>query len=399
MLMLRKAVVAMILGSFLLTFPLPVQAAIAPQFDDRANFSEGLAAVKLNGKWGYIDNAGKWAIKPQYTEENGFDELNKAGNLAFIENRAPIKMQGKWGFLSRTGEVAIAPQYDEVQPFSEGLAAVAVNKKWGYVDGSGQMVITPQFDFGGPFKEGIALIMIDKGTATGWSPFIGMTKKARRDYVYVDKTGRVVIAGPYNDVYPSDWQHAIFSGPVPKRSAALVAVKHSSFSEGLAGTRTKAGVPIYIDKQGRQVLEFGKQIAGLFPFQNDRAYLQDENGKILVIDKTGKVIVGPQYREIGAFSSDGLAAAAENKNEYGYVNKSYRYMILPRFAEAGAFFAGMAPVKVDERWRYIDTTGKYVNTLQFEGATDFRADVAFVKLRGKYALIDKQFESITVSAQ
>ncbi|MBQ3244685.1 MAG: WG repeat-containing protein [Bacteroidaceae bacterium] len=30
------------------------------KYDDIYNFSEGLAAVCLNDKWGYIDNAGKW---------------------------------------------------------------------------------------------------------------------------------------------------------------------------------------------------------------------------------------------------------------------------------------------------------------------------------------------------
>jgi len=252
--MVMKTIRLLFLGILLSTIAQPAQAAIVPQFDGVSTFSEGLAAVDVNGKWGFIDNAGNWAIKPKYTVENGFDELNQVGELVFVENCLPIKKDGKWGFINRSGEIIVAPTYDDVRPFSEGLAAVSLNKKWGYVDATGQMVITPQFDACGPFKEGLALVTIDKGTATGWNPFIGLTKRAVRDYVYVDKTGKVAIPGTFDDIFPSQWQQAIISGGIPRQSAALLAAKHSSFSEGLAATRTKAGVLTFIDKQGQSVL-------------------------------------------------------------------------------------------------------------------------------------------------
>jgi len=377
-----------------LTFPLPAQAAIIPQFDDIANFSEGLAAVKMSGKWGFIDNTGNWVLKPQYTEESGFDELNSAGELFFAENMVPVKKQGKWGFMNRDGEMIIAPNYDEVQPFSEGLAAVAINKKWGYVDVGGQLVILPQFDFCGPFKEGLALIMIDKGTAVGWNPITGLSKKPLRDYFYVDKTGKTVLPGPFDDVFQSEWRHAILSASEPKRQAATTAVKISSFSEGLAATRTKTGVLNFMDKQGQRVLEFGEEIKAIYPFHNGIAYLKTEDRKMLVIDRSGKKLTELQCSYIGEYSGEGLTVAADQDNRYGYFNKNFRYFIIPRFQDAGAFFENLAPVKVDNKWRYIDVPGRYVNALEFEAATDFRAGVAFVKVQGKYGLINTQFESI-----
>jgi hypothetical protein len=39
---------------------------IEPEFDNWTNFSEGLAAVSVDFKWGYIDKSGKWAIPPQF---------------------------------------------------------------------------------------------------------------------------------------------------------------------------------------------------------------------------------------------------------------------------------------------------------------------------------------------
>ena len=38
---------------------------MSPQYDACSSFSEGLAAVKKGGKWGYIDKTGKTVVSPQ----------------------------------------------------------------------------------------------------------------------------------------------------------------------------------------------------------------------------------------------------------------------------------------------------------------------------------------------
>ena len=53
---------------------------------------------------------------------------------------------GGVGFIDKTGMVVIPPKFDEVNPFSEGLAAVQIEGKWGFIDKTGNMVIRPQFD-------------------------------------------------------------------------------------------------------------------------------------------------------------------------------------------------------------------------------------------------------------
>ena len=45
---------------------------INPQFEDSSNFSEGLAAVKSGGKWGYIDKTGAIVVNPQFDSAYSF---------------------------------------------------------------------------------------------------------------------------------------------------------------------------------------------------------------------------------------------------------------------------------------------------------------------------------------
>ncbi len=47
---------------------------IPATFEDAMPFSDGLAPVKQDGKWGYIDHSGKWMIQPQYTVASPFDK-------------------------------------------------------------------------------------------------------------------------------------------------------------------------------------------------------------------------------------------------------------------------------------------------------------------------------------
>ncbi|EPU0168906.1 WG repeat-containing protein, partial [Campylobacter coli] len=39
-----------------------------PKFDDTRSFWEGLAGVKLNGKYGFIDKSGKIVIEPIFDD-------------------------------------------------------------------------------------------------------------------------------------------------------------------------------------------------------------------------------------------------------------------------------------------------------------------------------------------
>ena len=74
-------------------------------FEGAKNFSDGLAAVKLNGLWGYIRaESGEMAIPAKYQNAMSFSE-----GIAFVQDET-----GKWGAIRLTGEKAVEFEYDSV---------------------------------------------------------------------------------------------------------------------------------------------------------------------------------------------------------------------------------------------------------------------------------------------
>jgi len=64
----------------------------------------------------------------------------------FSEGLAAVKVGDKWGFVDTTGRMAIEPQFDFAAPFFDGLALVQMgteDAKRGYIDKTGSYVWKP----------------------------------------------------------------------------------------------------------------------------------------------------------------------------------------------------------------------------------------------------------------
>lgn len=160
-----------------------------PSVSEARDFCEGLAAVKIGQKWGYIDRQGKIVIQPKFMGAQDFAE-----GLAAV-----IDVRGKWGYINKAGYFVISPKFNPViefttppSKFSEGLAAVGSEngtRRWGYINRKGEFAIEPKFDSGyagcSYFSEGLAWVTV------GCEP-------EKRDlstgkYGYIDREGKFAI--------------------------------------------------------------------------------------------------------------------------------------------------------------------------------------------------------------
>ncbi len=60
---------------------------------------------------------------------------------------AAVKLNGKWGYVDAIGKMVIEPQFDSAYAFkSKGITVVLSNGKYGCIDTSGRFVVQPRFD-------------------------------------------------------------------------------------------------------------------------------------------------------------------------------------------------------------------------------------------------------------
>lgn len=86
----------------------PFDWLIAPRFEAALPFSEGLAAVKIDGKFGFIDRSGKFQIKPTY------DSVG-----LFYKGLAPYSDNGWIGFIDKIGKIIVPAQFSRAIPIND----------------------------------------------------------------------------------------------------------------------------------------------------------------------------------------------------------------------------------------------------------------------------------------
>lgn len=186
-------------------------------YDDARPFSEGLAAVKVKNRWGYIDTQGKYVILPQYNQDDEtrpwmkglagdfseglavvernsrrkyirrdntvafeLDQGTYGGN--FKDGRAIIRKDEKAGIIDIHGKIILPPTYIEIEGFADDLAAFRNGVLWGYLNKEGMVVINPIFESADAFDSGLAPARF----AGKWG--------------FIDTTGKFVIEPKYEEV-------------------------------------------------------------------------------------------------------------------------------------------------------------------------------------------------------
>ena len=158
----------------------------------------------------------------------------------------------------------------------------------------------------------------------------------------------------------------------------------------------------YKTAQGRVVIQ--PRFAVAKPFSPEGiAAVVDKQGWAYV-DRNGKLVIRPYVFDNGPDSfADGLARFTAG-GKFGFFDKHGRVVIRLRFTFAAPFSEGRAVVcdgcrEVAEgehksirggRWGFIERTGALVIPLQFEEAESFDKGTARVKLDGKWKRIDSK---------
>ena len=85
--------------------------------------------MELNQYYGFIDINNNVVIEA--------DKYELA--MSFSEGYAAVMLNGKYGYINKSGEMVIKPQYDAATSFEDGIARVKYDGKWGSIDNKGTL--------------------------------------------------------------------------------------------------------------------------------------------------------------------------------------------------------------------------------------------------------------------
>jgi hypothetical protein len=295
----------------------------------------------------------------------------------------PFEKAEKWGFKDASGKIVVEPKYDQVGAFASGLAPVNLGAvwdgiifrkrggKWGYVDAQGKVVVPIKWDYAHNFSDGLGRVLDDPGPPPPISAAVN-SGPAHSGMRYFDPSGNVVLElrGEYADDFHE----------------GLASVQEGS----LAGKDDRTR---FIDKKGRTVLVVdgyaegfseGMAVLGVAQKKVDPK-VSDEKRLYGYMERSGKIAIPPRFAEARAFH-EGLAAVLPKKtmfygagDPWGYIDKSGNFVLEPRFNEAHPFHNGVARVHVGGyqprccditppwrggEWELVDRLGKVLKRSQ-----------------------------------
>lgn len=125
------------------------------KYDEANQFGDGLASVRINGKWGFIDKNDKVFIPFMYS-----------GAGYFRDGLANVCKRGKHGFIDKNNNTIIPFIYEDAHSFREDLASVKYKGKFGFIDKKGAIILEFIYDFASTFSR--KLVNVDLNNKRGY---------------------------------------------------------------------------------------------------------------------------------------------------------------------------------------------------------------------------------------
>ena len=315
---------------------------------DGFEFTEGVAGVKNEaGKLGFIDKHGVMVVPFAFSD-----------GTSFREGTAGVLQDGMCGYIDRKGRLVVPLKYDAVSNFRDGWGSVKRDGTWTFVNARKEEM-RERFLLGQSFSEGLAAV----------APIPAESLRGAGEpprYGYVDTSGAMAIAPGYDDAEP--------------------------FSDGLAAVLT-AGKWGYIDRKGKLVIPPRFDAAG--PFSEGLAAVQT-GGRMGYIDAAGRTVIEPRFQldtqqedpdesiEMTGRFVDGLACVRfalgpEAEGGWGFIDRTGKFAIPPRYESADLFSEGLAAVRQNGKWGFVDPQGKPVIPAIYDRVKRFSEGLAMVQ--------------------
>jgi len=332
------------------------------------------APVKLNGKYGYIDENGTMVIEAKYDDA-----------MAFIRGSAVVCTKDKYGMIDKHGDEITPFLYDSIIPFSATCCIVQQENKFGFIaNGTGKVLIAPTFDRVYYYTD--ELCVVEKGQGLG----------------IVNEEGKLMCEPVLQDLQEFNGPCAIVTQYDTTDQLNYLMSMVSGSGSGKAGLINRMG-KIIIPPRYDEIFDDAAH-GYYYPFVRDKNINADtlpENSPLFyqglygLADTTGKIIAAPQFDEQPVWGENFFRVRINSK--YGYADKSGKIVIPAQWEYATAFNEGKAIVSDNGKTAIINTKGEGLQSNLGEGAGLYQFHAGLARCRsnsGLYGFLNDKGERI-----
>lgn len=302
------------------------------------------------------------ACSSAYDNHKKVVKYSLANNLQEPQDLFPVRINHRYGYINKEGKLVVAPKFKQAEQFIGNLAYISTDDGTGFINKKGEVFIS-NYDIT-PYLYNSTEDLI---------PIIGYNFSPLhfKTYGFMDANGKVVIEPQFEYVHNFSEGLAAVSlnnkwGFINREGKIVIKPQFNwvkDFSEGLAAVNIE-NKWCYIDKTGQEVIPLIDSW-NIGDFKDGLAIIyishSDKPPACGYIDKTGKQIIEPKFSQCTDFS-EGLAAVKLNESKfYSYIDKTGQEAIKIEFTtHASSFSDGLAKVETSDKTGYIDKTGKFV---------------------------------------
>jgi hypothetical protein len=301
-------------------------------YDSARGFNHGLVAVYLNGKWGFVDKWNNIKIPFKYDYAAAFDETNEDICLA----RVGIK--DKRGYIDKDGQEIIPIIYDDIDEFVEGICEAKLNDKRGVFDQFGREIVPIQYDYirinswgkfpikvkkGGKWgfynRHGKRITPINYDEAGHFDSRLTMVSREGK-YGYINEDGVEIVPLMFEDAYP--WSlHGIavvqqgdkwgaFNQKGDQILDFLYDDLHMNYSS-LLEVQQNDLIALF-DRSGKQLTSFRyDSVNRYWPYLHVII-----NDKIGLVDSLGNEVLPVEYKHLSLYGRNIFKVEREGKQYY-----------------------------------------------------------------------------------
>ncbi|MFT5820384.1 MAG: hypothetical protein ACI8ZM_001623 [Crocinitomix sp.] len=405
---------------------------IEPKYDYVRLFENGFSSVKLDDKWGVIDETGKVIIplvykKIVYFNSDGLTTVNSFGRTGVLNLQGEwlVPQEYYWGeiksnyiqvgnslgqaaLLNLKGKTIIDFEYDrfelgESSDFNPNFIIIKQDKKYGLIQlnkKKHKVMIEPQYERLKILSDGFYLA------------------KKEEKYGVINFENEIILPFIHDDINRKDEGYLISEEKIEfEVQIKTLELDHNEFYSSRRWSDIE------------EEFDYENQIVYYIMTQKEQDELKDDGFDITqkehietqygLYDLSGKELIPPQFQRINIRKNNII----HSENNYGagrLYNSRGKAITQHQFTYADDIKEGLILVKLkldedsikilreimDEeegsfrrsdmyKYGFVDSTGNIIIPIIYEGAYEFNEGIAPVLFNDKWGLIDKNNEQIT----